>query len=78
MMRSRANKPRLVLLNKAGQRRLEGAFESRSRPRASFPDFAEGYVRALEQEGVLLKYLRKDVDPFEVLEWVAERGLRSH
>jgi len=70
----RSSRPKPVLLNTEGQVRLEEAFAKRSRSRASFTDFAEGYLRALEQEGRLLGYLREDLDPFEVLEWAAERG----
>lgn len=65
---------RPVLLNDEGQQHLEDAFAKKVRSRTSFADFANGYVRALEQEGHLLKYLRDDIDPYEVLEWLAEHG----
>jgi hypothetical protein len=63
---------RPVLLNDEGQRRLEQAFENRTRRRGSFLDFAEGYIRALDDEGLLLGYLRDGLDPFEVIEWHSE------
>lgn len=69
---------RITLLNELGQERLERAFAMRSRPRASFNDFAEGYIRALQDEGTLLEYLQDGIDPFEVLEWHAEMGQRSN
>src|SRR5215212_1877598 len=64
---------RPLLLSDEGQFRLEQAFENRARRRGSFLDFAEGYIRALDQEGLLLNYLRDGLDPFEVIEWQSER-----
>lgn len=70
-----SGRQRAALLNPEGQMLLEKAFAERCRQRASFGDFAEGYIKALDQQGRLLPYLMEGVDPYEVLEWVADRGL---
>lgn len=63
---------RMVLLKPEGQRRLEEAYEKRSRRRASWSDHAESYLRCLEDEGRLPRYLVDGLDPFDALASAAD------
>lgn len=72
-----SSQSRVILLNYEGQVRLEDAFEGRTRAGNAFLDFADGWVRALEREGLLDKYLRPDIDPFLVLKTATQRPSRS-
>jgi hypothetical protein len=67
---------RTRLLNDAGQRLIEQAFERRTRSRGGFHDMADAYIRALDDHGLLTQYLLDGVAPYEVLEWKAETGGR--
>ncbi len=72
-VRSSAGRP--VLLSAQGQRLLEAAYERRARLKCSFPDFADGYIQRLKDDGALAHYVLPGLDPFEVLESIAEQGV---
>lgn len=61
----RDGRPRL--LNDAGKKLLDKAFSRRQQVRYGYKDFANGYLCALEGQGVLPKYLEPGVDPFDIL-----------
>lgn len=55
------------LLNPQGQRMLEAAFAERPRARASFSDFAYGYLCALKDHELLRDYTIRGRDPFALI-----------
>lgn len=64
----------LKILNADGLAELIGAFNIRIRQKASFPDFADAYLRGLQAAGALEEYLLPGVDPFTVIRNVVEHG----
>src|SRR4051812_19950104 len=73
-MRSQVASGELVLLNAAGLDMLLRAFGGRTRLKASFPDFADAYLRGLHDVGLLVQYQEPGVDPFAIIKNVVEFG----
>lgn len=73
-MLSQVRRGELKLLNDEGLAMLLPAFNSRIRQKASFPDFADAYLRGLQDAGLLDRYRLPSVDPFLVIKNVVEHG----
>ena len=66
MRRTTSDRPRV--LNDAWQPVLDEIYAQRSRPRASYADYAEAIVRFLDASGGLSRFARPGVDPLAVIE----------
>ncbi len=74
-MRTRCTNVKIMtLLNPEGQHRLEVSYGRRVRNRSSFIDHVDAYLRALQDEGRLERYMIPGVDPFMVLADASEKG----